>query len=378
MPSKFVLQTFLIVLLVTTLFVAKIFSVFFTAIVFALILVTLFKPLHERIAQRLPNKRAASAFLTTTVVFFGAVIPVFILFASLSRQVYELYATTKDSTSLSAITSLFSGNNGLFLRVSEIAATFGFDLTPEKLQELISNLGKSIASTLYTNVAGFAQNILGFLFHFGIMMIIIFGLFLEGSRVKTFLMELSPLPDAEEEVLLSRFREISQAVFLGNGLSSVLQGFFGGLAFSLSGLGPGLLWGSFITIFAFLPIVGAAVVFLPATAFLVLKGDYSTAVFYFLFNASYVGVLEYWLKPKLIGGRAELPGILVFLGIVGGLNVFGILGLFYGPLALTMFLTLVKMYHDHYKPSLFSPHELESKRQSDPPPEPGSESNVAS
>lgn len=364
MPSRFVLQTFLIVLLVTTLFVARIFSVFFTAIVFALILVTLFQPLNDRLALRFPERRTTSAFLTTTVVFFGAVIPLFILFASLSRQIYELYASTRDSNSLSAVSTLLSNDSAALAKAMEVARTFGFDLTPAKLQELVSNIGKTFVSTIYSNVTGLAQNFLGFLFHFGIMMIIIFALFQDGHRVKTFLMNLSPLPDSEEELLVSRFKEISQAVFLGNGLSSILQGFLGGLAFSVAGLGPGLLWGAFITIFAFLPIVGAAVVFLPATAYLVLTKDYTTASVYFLFNASYVGVLEYWLKPKLIGGRAELPGILVFLGIVGGLNVFGILGLFYGPLALTMFLTLVKLYHEHYKSSLFAPHEL--KQQNDP------------
>jgi predicted PurR-regulated permease PerM len=363
MPSRFVLFTFLAFLLVTTLVVAKIFSVFFTAVVLALILVSLFQPLHKKLIELLPGRRRGAALASTVVVFVGVVVPVVLLFAALTKQAFELYQTTRNTDTFSEISLFFKGESQLAIQVKSLAERIGIDLSADNIQQIVSSTGQTAGSFLYENVTGAAQNAVGFLFHFGIMVIIIFALFLDGQKLKDFLMKLSPLPDEEEEIVINRFREISQAVFLGNGMASSLQGILGGIAFSVAGLGPAVLWGSVITIFAFLPIVGAAVIFVPATAYLILRGDYQTAILYFGFNASYVAVLEYGLKPKLIGGRAELPGILVFLGIVGGLSAFGILGLFFGPLALTMFLTAVKLYHERYKPSLMTQTEMSPPAQ---------------
>ena len=358
MPSRFVLFTFLAFLIITSIFVAKIFSVFFTAIVLALILVSLFQPLHKIVSLKLPDRRRRAALLSTIFVFVGVVVPVVLLFTALTKQAFELYQTTRNTEAFSEVSLFFKGESHLAIQIKDLAAAVGVDLSAENIQSIASATGQAAGAFLYEHVTGAAQNAVGFLFHFGIMVIIVFALFLDGHKLKDFLMKLSPLPDEEEELLINRFREISQAVFLGNGMASSLQGILGGIAFSVAGLGPAILWGSVITIFAFLPIVGAAVIFVPATAYLFLRGDYQTAIIYLTFNASYVAVLEYGLKPKLIGGRAELPGILVFLGIVGGLSAFGILGLFFGPLALTMFLTAVKLYHERYKPSLMTQAEM--------------------
>ena len=92
------------------------------------------------------------------------------------------------------------------------------------------------------------------------------------------------------------------------------------------------------------------VVVVPFTGYLVVTGSVGTAAGFFLFNLAYVAALEYGLKPKLIGGRAHLPAVLVFLSVLGGLSLYGVLGLFYGPLIVAIFLTLVDIYESDYRP----------------------------
>jgi predicted PurR-regulated permease PerM len=101
--------------------------------------------------------------------------------------------------------------------------------------------------------------------------------------------------------------------------------------------------------FAFLPIVGIGVVFIPAAIFLFIKGRIAACIFFVIFYVLLSGVIEYVFKPKLVGKRVKMHTLLVVLSIMGGLKLFGILGIIYGPLVVTAFLTLTDIYHVSYQ-----------------------------
>jgi len=100
---------------------------------------------------------------------------------------------------------------------------------------------------------------------------------------------------------------------------------------------------------AFLPIIGIGVVFIPAAAFLIVKGRIAAGIFFIVFYVFLSGGVEYLLKPKLVGKRVKMHTLLVFLSIIGGLKFFGILGIVYGPLITTAFLTLTDIYYTSYQ-----------------------------
>ena len=100
---------------------------------------------------------------------------------------------------------------------------------------------------------------------------------------------------------------------------------------------------------AFLPIVGIGLVFIPAAVFLFLKGRIGAAIFFVIVYVLISGVIEYLVKPKLVGKRVQMHTLLVFLSIMGGLKMFGILGIIYGPLVVTGFLTLTDIYYANYR-----------------------------
>jgi predicted PurR-regulated permease PerM len=103
---------------------------------------------------------------------------------------------------------------------------------------------------------------------------------------------------------------------------------------------------------AFLPIIGASVVFLPATVILLMQGKTGVAFGYLAYNVCYSSIMEYAVKPRLIGKGMSMNPILVFIGILGGLKLFGILGIVYGPLIITIFLTIAEIYRLEYKDTM--------------------------
>jgi predicted PurR-regulated permease PerM len=139
------------------------------------------------------------------------------------------------------------------------------------------------------------------------------------------------------------------AILIGNGLGGLIQGTLGGLVFAFFGFKSPFFWGVIMALLAFLPIVGIGAVFLPAAAYLFLQGRLGAGIFFVVFYVILSGGIEYFFKPKLVGQRVQMHTLLVFLAIIGGLKLFGILGIIYGPLVVTGFLTLADIYESSYQ-----------------------------
>jgi len=157
------------------------------------------------------------------------------------------------------------------------------------------------------------------------------------------------VPREQLEKIAYKFQEMAKAIIVGNGLSGIIQGIMGGLGFFIFGLGSPLLWGSVIAFMAFLPIIGASVVFVPATFILLVQGKINLAIGFFLYNLAYSSIMEYLIKPRIIGQEMKMNSILVFIGVLGRIKLFGIMGIIYGPLIITIFLTMAEIYRLEYK-----------------------------
>jgi predicted PurR-regulated permease PerM len=375
--SRFVTALFLIVFVAALLVMLRLVVVYLSAIVLALVLASLFWGVFERLTPRVGGRKNVASGLTTTLVVIVVIVPLAFILTSLSAQAYSLYErASSDEGLLREVRGFLSGESALAQQARELGARAGLDLSPERITDYAQEVGKSAGLFLYEQIGGFASNAIAVLVHFSMMLIFLFAFFAEGTRLKAYILDLSPLPDDEEEMIAERFSSIARAVFLGNGLGSAAQGLMGGISFYLFGIGSGILWGTAIAFFAFLPIVGGSVVILPAAVWLLLQGQWGMAIGFLAFNAVQIGLLEYGLKTKLIGGQSQMNGVLVFFGIVAGLSLFGILGLFYGPLIITMFLTLAEIYKEHYRDNLMQVVAMDievgvAPEDRDPEPEPG-------
>ena len=155
--------------------------------------------------------------------------------------------------------------------------------------------------------------------------------------------------------MFKKFEDIAYAILIVNGLGGLIQGFCGGVMFALFGLPSPFLWGVVMGLLAFLPIFGIGAVFIPAAFTLIVKGKTGAGIFFIVFYIVLSFAVEYFLKPRLVGQRAKMHTLLVFLSIMGGLKLFGILGIIYGPLVATAFLTLHDIYKSSYQTQVVDP-----------------------
>lgn len=347
--SRLTLAVFLILLLFTLYLVVDLFWIFVTPIVLGLVLVSIFYPLYTRVLGLCGGRKYLAASLMLLLIILCVSLPFSFFLSQLSKQAFEFYQSKNVNNLLGGSIAGFSSGHPFIAQIHSLAGQIGLDVSAEKIVESISGLMSSFGLMLYDRLSELASNALLIAFNFVITMLIVFTFFVSGTELKKYIMELSPLPQEEKEYLVRQFSEISKAVFVSNGLVSLLEGIFGGLGFYLFGLGPALFWGVVIGLSAFLPVVGSWIVILPATLILASDGLGTMAWIYFIYNAAYLGICELVIKPKLIGGKSRVHIVLVLLSVLGGVHLFGVLGIFYGPLVVTMFLTLIEIYKEHYR-----------------------------
>lgn len=325
---------------------------FLADFVLAWMFASLFGPLHRALRARWPARPRLAAALLTTLVAVAVLVPVGFIGGSLSAEATTFYEHTLKGLTREQLAAVFFGEGWLATRAHDLAAFLGTEWTPEILLGWIGRASGAVASFVSSQLNAVVSNVFGAGLHFVLMLFISFTMFAEGERLLRYFFATSPLPDDEEALLVKAFTDVAHAIFVGNGLGSLLQGVLGGLAFAVVGLPSPVLWGSVMAIFAFLPLVGISLVTVPATVVLLFQGRYLAAVLFLGFNAVQGLLVENVVKTRLIGTHVKVHDLLIFLSIVGGLSLFGVLGLVYGPLLVALFTTLSELYHRRYKARL--------------------------
>lgn len=321
---------------------------FLSILVLAMVVTGIFSPVYSAIARSGTVRPSLASFLTCIIIFCILFIPIVFFVGILSREAYGLYLAARDALISQQLTNLLQGSRLLELANTGLA-NFNVEITGEELNQYVSEIARFVGLFLYNQARAIASNMLAFVINFFLMLLVIFYMLIDGPRLISFIMDLSPLPDNQDEILLDKFKEMAGAILIGNGLGGLIQGIIGGVVFSIFGLASPFLWGVIMGLLAFLPIIGIGLVFIPAAIFLFLKGRIAASIFFLVFYIILSWGVEYLFKPKLVGQRVKMHTLLVFLAIIGGLKLFGILGIIYGPLVITAFLTLTDIYRTNYQ-----------------------------
>jgi predicted PurR-regulated permease PerM len=204
--------------------------------------------------------------------------------------------------------------------------------TSSKAGQLLVNQGGNIIGNLSVIVA-----------QFFLMIFIYFFILLDFDEISAAVSHLMPLSAEHERVLGNKVKTVARSALLGSLATSAAQGLAGGIAFAVCGL-PGFFWGTVMAFASLIPMVGTALVWLPAAAYLALAGSYKLSLFMVLWSILVVGSIDNLLRPLFMKGAAEMNTLLVFLAILGGINTFGLPGLIYGPLIFGLTMVLIYIY----------------------------------
>jgi len=319
---------------------------FLAAITWALIFAILVFPLHIWLIRLLRGRAALAAIIIVALIALLVVVPGVELVWFLSDEAVEL---------VQSVCSLLSDEGAPAWTakpwVQQILSwwnLFSFRLMDFKInwKELTVQAAQSSSSVLVGQVKGLAQNILLFTVNFVIVLVTLFFLLRDGAGFTSRLRRLLPMDREHQERLFQNIVNAVTAVVHGCLLVAMIQGLLAGLAFWLTGVPYSALWGVVTAFAALIPLGGTTLVTIPASLYLFLQGDNIMGI---ILLAWCLGVvIDNVLKPIFIGS-IQMPTIFLLFGILGGLAVFGALGLILGPVLFALLAALIDLYDEEYR-----------------------------
>jgi predicted PurR-regulated permease PerM len=338
--KKWVFVLLFLLLLTLSIFIIK----DYLSAIFVGALITYFLyPLYTKLQKRVGSRRLAQ-FILALLSFAVVLILLAAIVVPLAQQAFTIYDQSdefielytneleKCATSTAPVCTLIQkAENSLS----------GVDLTAR-----LEGILQKASAFLFSSLRGLVSGAFSLVLFFVVMVFSIFYFLDHGQDIKKTVIDILPLEKRYKQRIFDRLQETIRAVVGGNITAAILQGVIGAVLFFFFGVPLALFWGLVMAILAFIPAIGPTLIWLPAVVILIVQGSVVKGVLLGVLSLVLLGYIDNFLKPKLIGNKIKLSSFWILLGVLGGLQVFGILGLFFGPIILALLVTFVQMYQE--------------------------------
>lgn len=329
--------------------VGALFSPFFDALVIAAVVALLSEPLQARLLARLPARpwrRAAATALTVVLVAVGLIGPAATLVTLVVRELQVLISAAADGLSAESLDRWLApilGHPRVQPWIGEISDPQWLRQTlADGARSLLMSVGGAITGNLSGLVSGAAKVMLKSL----IFVLAYATLLYQGEESGAWLVRVSPLRPDHSRRLYAVFSEFARNVVFAGLVCGVVQGIVAGIGYWIAGVERPLLFAILTGILAYVPLVGTALVWVPLALIALAGGDTAGALILVAWSLLLTSSVDNLIKPLLVRGQSDLPPVLVFLGVFGGLAWMGLIGVLIGPVLVAVLRALLAIYEE--------------------------------
>ncbi len=325
----------------------RLITPFLSAVIWASIIVLVLHPLYMKILALLRGRANLAAGIMTLFTLVLVIGPAVLLFALLTAQVVDLFNATAEFIQSGRLADLWGRIQTWTLGVS-LSHPF---LAKLDIQSRIMNGLGDLSTAMAAQLGALIKNMLLAVVNLFIMLFVIFFFFRDGKAYAAELTDILPFPERQKLSIMEKLGNTFSAVLNGLFLVSLFQGFMTGLGFLIFGVPFGVFWGFLAAIAALIPVGGTALIWVPGAVYLYVTGSELNAILLAAWGVLFVSAPDNFLRPLLIGKKAKLPVFFLFLGILGGIQAYGILGILFGPLVVTLLVAFLEIYREEYAKS---------------------------
>jgi predicted PurR-regulated permease PerM len=311
---------------------------FLVPLAWSAVLAIFFYPLHEKVLKRFkPN---AAATLSTLGVTFLLIVPALVVLFYTTKQAID--AGAKAQVVLQAPDRV----------VPAEALAWVKNLLPESMQDVdlsdpVKRGAEQVAGFLAAKMGALLKNVFAFFLDLFVLLFALFFMFRDGKDVVRGARHLLPFDQSIQEDMMHESKELIFASVAVGLLVAAIQGALGGLAFTLVGIKTAIFWGVLIGFFSLIPVVGSALIWVPAALWLAATGHIWKGLLILLICGGVAGVADNIVRPLLLRNRTHLNELLLFISVLGGIEVFGLLGLVAGPTIVAAAMGVFRVYMQH-------------------------------
>ena len=327
-----------IVFFITALFLAMIRQ-FLMALLMAGIFSALARPVYWGFVRWYRGRRALASITTLVLILCLILLPLIGLLGIVAAQAIDVGQ---------AVTPWVKHQLSTPSSLANLTQHIPFYHLIEPYHEtILSKAGELVGTVsrfLYTSLSKATLGTVNFLFMLFILLYCMFFFLMDGEKLLTRILYYLPLEDQPEQKLLAKFTSVTRATLKGTAVIGILQGGLAGIAFAVVGINSAVFWGTVMAVLSIIPSIGTGLVWIPATIILAVSGHYVKAAGLGLFCGLVVGSIDNLLRPKLVGKDTEMHDLLILLSTLGGIAMFGVLGIIIGPVIAALFVTVWEVY----------------------------------
>jgi predicted PurR-regulated permease PerM len=327
-----------LVFFISALFLVMIKS-FLMAILLAGIFSALVYPLYQRVKKWLKGRKSAASGITILIIILIVLLPLSGLLGIVTNQAIKVgqTATPWVQKQLSSPIAISQWLEGL---------PFYEQLEPYR-ETIYIKAGELVGAASQFFVNGLQAATMGtmnFIFMVAILLYTMFFFLMDGDKLLDKILFYMPLNDKDERRLLDRFTSVARATIKGTAVIGIVQGAASGIAFALVGIQSSVFWGAVMAVLSIIPAVGTALIWIPAALWLFAQGAWFKAGALIVFCGMIVGSVDNLLRPRLVGKDTEMHDLLILFSTLGGIAMFGIIGIIIGPIIAALFVTIWDIY----------------------------------
>lgn len=338
-----------LVLTMSALFLAVIWP-FVNALLLGAILAGFCHPLYRWLARLFRGRTSGAAAVTVLLLFLLIVGP---LGAFLGVAVQQALNVSEQAIPWVqqhfGAASTFDAHAWLARRFPAVAE---YVPSQEQMMASVGTAAKAAGGFLVASASRMTAQTAVFLLNLFVMLYAMFFFLKDGDRILKQLLYYVPLRDEDEARMVQRFTSVTRATVKGTLVIGVIQGALAGVGFWVAGLDGAAFWGTLMMVLSIVPGIGAALIWVPAVMYLLVTGQVWAGTLLGVWCAAVVGTIDNVLRPTLVGRDAKMPDLLILVGTLGGLYLFGPIGFIVGPIVCGLFLTAWDIYGAAFRPVL--------------------------
>lgn len=342
-PSRFARTFFGVLTLIILYYSYLIIKPFLVEIFLGLVFFLISKPLYNVVLKICFGRRTLSSAFTCLLLALFIILPIFTLASIIAGQALEMYTLINQGLHSRALWQDLTDKLA-FLQEYAQHLNLPIDVSNLRLEQLVQTALVTASQFIYDNAIGLVKGFTGVIFSLLLILFVAFFCFLEGDDFINAIKELSPLEASHNEEILGDVENTIKATLRGTVIVALLQGFLGGVGFWLFGVPKAAFWGTIMVPASVIPVVGAALIWLPGALFLFFQGHTGLALGLMVWSVLIIGSVDNILKPILMKGARYTPTIFTLFAIMGGISYFGTVGFILGPLILSFLLSVLSIY----------------------------------
>lgn len=314
---------------------------FLSPILLGIIFAIVFYPVYLKLLEFTRGRKAIASLVVCFLVTIIIIIPFALLTDHIVNEMLYLYEQIDKAVQAGSYKELFPFLESKALQNLYQKANRHFEAFQMDIKGILLNVLKESSSYIVTIMTSTVKNLTLFIINLLLMLFTMYYLFKDSDIISSEIRSLVPLSEHQKERIFARLKDIIYATIYGTLAAGAIQGFLGGLAFWVLGISSPVLWGVVMGLLAIFPMFGAFFIWLPASLILLIQGSYISAIILLIWGGLVISMVDNLIWPWLVSGRAMLHPLATFFGFLGGIIVFGPIGLFVGPFVMAIFLVLM-------------------------------------